>query len=810
MANSHALDNDAYSKPVSFQYQNSLDDSPETSPIVSKVVSFQYLNSLDDSPATSPIVSKVVSYQYFDWPGDENVTFQYSPPVSYRYSGPPQIVTQPASKVLQVGSSMTLNVVADGIAPLTYQWRFNWQAIPNTAGAAITLDNLQSTDSGSYSVVVSNSSGSTTSLEARLIIYAPPTLTKPVSPTLLTTTQQLSTAQQTKLPTPVSTQLRWFNVGTNQFENVPSPLPSPGKMVIILTHGWQSGVNSYWPRSMAQALFASYGSKANIFAWNWQVDAALPGLLGKWDPATAASRVVPQGSALGAALMDTLSPSFNKDIHFIGHSLGTAVNCAAANYLHGKPRPRGDSRPATETYASFRTHLTLLDEAGQADSFKGLNVMLNLPRASYDDVYVQDTLRKLRDYRVEVIPKQWGWIDNYVSQFGSLHPEAVNVMLFRKNYVDVVSGPHGYAIDWYMGTISSPEASLVGHRWSFERGRLFKGDCPMAPSYYRQSLNLNSPESELSKINTAEAEALSWGRVVAYPTLKAAQGLDASTKYFKKQADVAGEYIYEKGKSAVTQVGASYLDGIHYAGNLLADFAEKITTPKGAPVFIGANQSTAAYFLLPGETAPAMQEAGWNLNFSIQSGSSQPQNLRIPMKARGIQSASDGPAYTIIPVHLPNEAVGMSFEYNMEGTAEEDFMTMGVGEEKIFTMEAKYVEDGEWNGTPVMSVSDIRGQDVQLVFALNGTDGSPSGKLSIRNIEFYVPPRPQLEVEKTGDSLTASWPLSAIDWTIETTTDLSDPNSWEPVANPPTDADFFHTMTFDVSGTPRAFFRLKK
>ena len=53
----------------------------------SPVVSFQYLDSLDDSPATSPIFSKVVSYQYFDWPGDENLTFQYSPNVSYYFSG---------------------------------------------------------------------------------------------------------------------------------------------------------------------------------------------------------------------------------------------------------------------------------------------------------------------------------------------------------------------------------------------------------------------------------------------------------------------------------------------------------------------------------------------------------------------------------------------------------------------------------------------------------------------------------------------------------------------------------------------------
>lgn len=803
-----AVDNDAFSKPVSFQYLNSLGDSPETSSIFSKVVSFQYFNSVTDSPATSPVTSPVVSYQYFDWPGDENVTFQFSPPVSYRYSGPPQILTQPAGKLLRVGTSTTLSVVADGTPPLSYQWRFNGQPLPNTAGAAIALDNLQSSDSGNYSIVVSNASGSVTSQLARLTVYAPPPSTKPVSPSLLTTTQQLSTAQQTKLPAPVSVQLRWFNMGTHQFENVPSPLPNPGKVVIVLTHGLLNGVNGYWPQEMAQAL----GAKANILAWDWHEDAALPGLFGKYDPASAATRVVPQGSALGAALMDTLGPTFNRNIHFIGHSLGTAVNCAAANYIHGKPRPRGDPRSAAETYSSFRTHLTLLDEAGQADTFKGLNVMLDLPRASYDDYYVQDALKKLKDYRVEVIPNQWGWIDNYVSQYGSLHPEAVNIMLFRKSYMNLLTGPHGYAVEWYQDTISisEPEAGLVGNHWSFEKDTLFKGDCPMPPSYYRQSLNLNSSEFELSKIGALEAEFLSSGRVPFYSTLKSAQGLDASTKYFKKQAEVAGEYTYEKGKSVVTQIGATYLDGIHYAGNLLADFAEKVSAPKGAPVFIGTNQSTAAYFLLPGEIAPAAQEAGWNLNFSIQAGTPQPQNLKIPMRAMSINSTADGPAYTIIPVHVPNEAVGLSFEYNLEGSAVEEFMTMGVGQEKVFTMEAKYVEDGEWNGTPVISVSDVRDQDVQLVFALNGINGSPLGKLSIRNIEFYVPPRPQLEIEKTGDSLTASWPLSAIDWTIETTTDLSDPNGWQPVSNPPTDADFFHTMTFDVSGTSRAFFRLKK
>lgn len=153
--------------------------------------------------------------------------------------------------------------------------------------------------------------------------------------------------------------------------------------------------------------------------------------------------------------------------------------------------------------------------------------------------------------------------------------------------------------------------------------------------------------------------------------------------------------------------------------------------------------------------------------------------------------------------------VGVSFEYSIAGSAVDEFMAMGIGTSNEYTMEAKFLDDGGWNGTPVIPVSDNRNQDIRLVFALNsGSGGSPTGTLSVRSIQFYIPPRPQLDVVKTGNSLTAKWPLSAIDWTIETSTDLNDPNGWEPVTEPATNADFFHTMTFDVSGTNRAFFRL--
>jgi hypothetical protein len=58
---------------------------------------------------------------------------------------------------------------------------------------------------------------------------------------------------------------------------------------------------------------------------------------------------------------------------------------------------------------------------------------------------------------------------------------------------------------------------------------------------------------------------------------------------------------------------------------------------------------------------------------------------------------------------------------------------------------------------------------------LNGTSAPPAGALSIRNIQFYNPPRPKLELSIADNLVTVSRPPSALDWTLEATTDLSNP-----------------------------------
>ncbi len=62
-------------------------------------------------------------------------------------------------------------MVADGAAPLSYQWTFNNTNIFNETNLTLTL-NIQTTDqSGSYSVTVTNQFGSVTSSNAVLTVY---------------------------------------------------------------------------------------------------------------------------------------------------------------------------------------------------------------------------------------------------------------------------------------------------------------------------------------------------------------------------------------------------------------------------------------------------------------------------------------------------------------------------------------------------------------------------------------------------------------------------------------------------------------
>jgi hypothetical protein len=91
--------------------------------------------------------------------------------------GPPGLVSQPQNQTEPQGSTATFSVAAEGLAPFQYQWYLNGTnklssaSNPTVTNASLVLTNLPFSQSGVYSVVVSNSLSGITSQPATLIVY---------------------------------------------------------------------------------------------------------------------------------------------------------------------------------------------------------------------------------------------------------------------------------------------------------------------------------------------------------------------------------------------------------------------------------------------------------------------------------------------------------------------------------------------------------------------------------------------------------------------------------------------------------------
>ena len=85
----------------------------------------------------------------------------------------PIILTQPQSQTLSVGDIATFTVSVNGSRPFTYQWRFGTNNLAGATNSTLTLGNLQTTNSGNYSVKVSNAAGFTISSNALLTVNPP-------------------------------------------------------------------------------------------------------------------------------------------------------------------------------------------------------------------------------------------------------------------------------------------------------------------------------------------------------------------------------------------------------------------------------------------------------------------------------------------------------------------------------------------------------------------------------------------------------------------------------------------------------------
>lgn len=83
---------------------------------------------------------------------------------------PPTIKSQPASKSVRLGSSVTFKVSVNGTSPLNYQWAFNGSPINGATAASYSIGSVQASDAGNYTVAVINVAGSAISNAATLMV----------------------------------------------------------------------------------------------------------------------------------------------------------------------------------------------------------------------------------------------------------------------------------------------------------------------------------------------------------------------------------------------------------------------------------------------------------------------------------------------------------------------------------------------------------------------------------------------------------------------------------------------------------------
>jgi len=91
-------------------------------------------------------------------------------------SGPPVLTSQIASRTVPQGATAHLRVTASGGLPLNYQWQFNGANLSGATNQVLSLPNIQPSQAGVYSVLVTNRQGAVASgAQAMLRVNQAPT-----------------------------------------------------------------------------------------------------------------------------------------------------------------------------------------------------------------------------------------------------------------------------------------------------------------------------------------------------------------------------------------------------------------------------------------------------------------------------------------------------------------------------------------------------------------------------------------------------------------------------------------------------------
>jgi hypothetical protein len=140
--------------------------------------------NISGATGTALVVSNVVQTNLGEYSVEISTPFGSITSPAAQLGMYPYIVTPFDGLDTDWGYTNTLTVVAWGTGPLAYQWFNNGAAIANATNQTLTLTNIQFTNGGLYTVVITNPLGSVTNMPAEVVVN-PAGVSLRLSPTVV-------------------------------------------------------------------------------------------------------------------------------------------------------------------------------------------------------------------------------------------------------------------------------------------------------------------------------------------------------------------------------------------------------------------------------------------------------------------------------------------------------------------------------------------------------------------------------------------------------------------------------------------------
>lgn len=757
----------AASPIVSYQYQDELHGDTNTT-VGSAIVSYQYQDELDGNTDTT-VGSPIVSYQFYEWSTNVVYYTESSASVSYFYqigAGTTRIVLQgTVTDLLGTGipGVIVMASVFQSIVAQTTTDMNGHYALPALESGVYVLQVSETAHASAARALTLSSSTAQQNFQLAMLSSAPP-----VSQTV----RQPSDAYTKPPDGPMGSTLKVFD-GIHFVPITAGNVPSANVMTIVLTHGWVQSLPDpevlnepfdLWPTDTAAKMLAQgiTPGVANILAWDWRYAAEDPNVI----PAYAVERIGEQGRALGLALTTLMGPNYSRNLHFIGHSLGSLVNAAAVNYLHGDRSGNARQPTSSTPWSNAQTHMTVLDQASIAEHLGATRLETGF------SANLLDALNQSEAPPWESpLPIRFTWADNYKSLVSlPTLSGAVNARLQKSP--SSLEAKHHYPIDWYDMSIGNPlnGANPLGFSQSYE----YALSIGLPSSVFPPSTF--APGTLFSQSSDSDPLALALAFTPQQTTLILADNI-------VRGVNGTITAIGNVGAAVVRDAQASGQSIVHGFNNAVA------MAQQGLQSVVNIYSSGV-------------------LSLSLSTGvglfSQQVQNNAIDTMDVGASTNTAAMAW--LPIEIPSDALAMVFDFTVLGDPMDDVIICGINDTNLFSLAASDVPTNTVLSSRFLNMSAWRGQQVQLFLGLMGGTSS-NAVLQVDNIRFYSMQLPCLNVSRDGGSTALSWPSTVGGVMVEGATSLSSTN-WEAITNAPVLMEDGYSVT-NIWSDPVRFFRLR-